>query len=186
MNQSPKAIAFVGWHNAGKTTLVRQVLRELTQRGYRVGIMKSTKEETACLDQPGTDSFLHRAEGAVAVALVGPKEVFLRTDNANEPFEKLKNRLFHNVHLVLAEGFKHVQHLPKIEVTRAAVSQEPLRHQTANCVAVVADYEVEFPVRFSFDQTQELANFIQEFLQLKPARGRILQKDSNPVTASSP
>ncbi len=166
MKEFPRAIAFVGWHNAGKTTLIRQVLRELMQRGYRVGVMKSTKEETACPDIPGTDSFLHRADGAVAVALIGPKEVFFREDSLNEPFEELKNRLFPDVSLVLAEGFKHVNHLPKIEVTRAAVSKEPLREHTANVIAVVADYDVEFPVRFSFDQTQALADFIQQFLKI--------------------
>lgn len=166
MNSFPKAIAFIGWHNAGKTTLMRQVLRELIARGYRVGVMKSTKETTACWDKSGTDSFLHRAEGAASVALIGPQEIFFRADNLQEPFEELKNRLFSNVHLVLAEGFKHVPNLPKIEVTRKTISQEPLRGRIANVIAVVADYEVEFPVKFQFNQPQLLAQFIQNFLAL--------------------
>lgn len=166
MKEFPKAIAFIGWHNAGKTTLVRQVLKELMCQGYRVGVMKSTKDTDATLDRPGTDSFLHRAEGASAVALVSPKEIFFRSDNLQEPFEALKNRLFPQVNLVLAEGFKHIFHLPKIEVTRAAISKEPIWPGVSNVVAVVADYEVEFPVRFHFSQVPELVHFIKHSLQI--------------------
>jgi len=166
MKNAPKAIAFIGWHNSGKTTLLRQVLRELVQQGYRVGVMKSTKDETAFMDRPGTDSFLYRVDGASSVALIGPKEVFFRSDNLQEPFEDLKNRLFPDVNLVLAEGFKHVSHLPKIEVTRSAISTEPLRQHIPNVVAVVADYEVDFPVKFHFSQVPALVSFIKERLDL--------------------
>lgn len=161
MNKSPKAIAFIGWHNAGKTTLIRRILRELTAQGYRVGVMKSTKDEDAILDKPGTDSFLHRADGAAAVALIGPKELFFRGDNMDEPFEDLKNRLFYGVDLVLAEGFKHVHHLPKIEVSRQTISKEPLYTFIPNVIAVVADYGTGFTKQFDFTQIDELLDLIK-------------------------
>lgn len=166
MNRSPKAISFIGWHNAGKTTLIRRVLKELTAQGYRVGVMKSTKDEDAILDKPGTDTFLHRADGAAAVALIGPKEIFCRSTNLEEPFEDLKNRLCYGVDMVLAEGFKHVPDLPKIEVSRQTISQEPLHTIIPNVIAVVADYDTGFARQFNFNQVDELVNLI--FFTLTP------------------
>ena len=59
-----------GYKNAGKTTLVVELVRELTARGLRVATVKHAHHEFD-IDHPGKDSYLHREAGATEV-IVAP------------------------------------------------------------------------------------------------------------------
>ncbi|MCK4425571.1 MAG: hypothetical protein KAV69_02405, partial [Deltaproteobacteria bacterium] len=59
------------------------------------------------------------------------------------------------------EGFKHASGIPKIEVTRADISKEPLRELVSDVRAVVSDYEVSFDKVFKISQLAELTDFIE-------------------------
>ena len=59
-----------GWKNAGKTTLVERLVEEFVRRGWRVNTVKHAHHDLD-IDQPGRDSYRHRAAGATEVAVVG-------------------------------------------------------------------------------------------------------------------
>ncbi|HTE35001.1 MAG TPA: molybdopterin-guanine dinucleotide biosynthesis protein B, partial [Reyranella sp.] len=58
-----------GWKNAGKTTLTERLVAEFVRRGWRIATIKHA-HHAVDIDQPGTDSWRHRAAGASEVALV--------------------------------------------------------------------------------------------------------------------
>ena len=62
-----KVLHIVGRKKHGKTTLLEELIRELTARGLRVGTLKHCGHEHE-LDTPGTDSFRHGKSGAASVS----------------------------------------------------------------------------------------------------------------------
>jgi len=67
----PPPIHIVGRKNAGKTTLVCDLIAALTQQGLRVATVKHTHHQHE-LDVPGKDSWRHREAGAAAVGILSP------------------------------------------------------------------------------------------------------------------
>ncbi len=158
-------IAFVGWHNSGKTTLIRNVIKELTLMGVKVGVVKDTKHSELDIDAPGTDSFFYQKDGVKDVALTNPAGMFFFRKGKGFDLDYLIFRMFHDVDLVIAEGFKHIVHIPKIEVARKEISDVPLSDVAANVVAMVSDFETGHLPRFNFNDTPQIAGFIvQNFL----------------------
>jgi molybdopterin-guanine dinucleotide biosynthesis protein B len=51
MSKKPKLIFFVGYHNSGKTTLIEQVARRLTEMGYKVAYLKHDPKGHALTDK---------------------------------------------------------------------------------------------------------------------------------------
>ncbi len=64
-----KRLHVIGGKNHGKTTLVVDLIAELTSRGFRVGSIKHTHHEHE-LDIPGKDSHRHRSAGACKAAIL--------------------------------------------------------------------------------------------------------------------
>ena len=56
----------VGWKNAGKTGLMERLVTEITSRGITVSTIKHAHHNFD-VDQPGKDSYRHRAAGATEV-----------------------------------------------------------------------------------------------------------------------
>ena len=154
-------LTFIGWHNSGKTTVIREVVRILRNRGYKISVIKSTKHEGLDLDSPGSDSDLYRKDGIGSVALVCPDELILFQDNTGENLKYLAFRFFPDADLVIGEGFKHASGIPKIEITRADLSEEPLRESVSDVKAVVSDYETSFDRVFKISEISKLADFIE-------------------------
>lgn len=158
----PPVVSFVGWHNSGKTTLTRQVVVHLKTMGYRVAVIKSTKETGIAVDQPGTDTALYKATGADAVALLAPDQLIIQRRPPALELIDLVPLLFPDVDIVIAEGFKQAARIPKIEVRRDP--QAPWLHrQVAGVVAVASDLPVSEASglhHFVLAQSRELAAFI--------------------------
>ena len=154
-------LTFIGWHNSGKTTVIREVVRRLRDRGYKIAVIKSTKHRGLNLDSPGSDSYLYGKDGIESVALICPDELILFQENTGENLKHLAFRLFPDADLVIGEGFKHAPGIPKIEVTRADESKEPLRESVSDVRAVVSDYEVSFDKVFKISRIAELTDFVE-------------------------
>jgi molybdopterin-guanine dinucleotide biosynthesis adapter protein len=92
------------------------------------------------LDQPGKDSYEHRAAGAEEVLVVSANRVALMRELRGAPEPSLAEllRLLKNVDLVLVEGFKR-DALPKIEVFREANGKPPLYPEDRKIVALISD-----------------------------------------------
>jgi molybdopterin-guanine dinucleotide biosynthesis adapter protein len=134
-----RLIGLAGWSGAGKTTLIVKLIPELNSRGLRVSTIKHA-HHAFDLDQPGKDSYEHRAAGADEVLVVSAKRVALMRELRGTPEPPLPEllRLLKPVDLVLIEGFKR-DPLPKIEVFRAANGKPPLHPGDKNIVALIGD-----------------------------------------------
>ena len=102
-----KIYGIVGWKNAGKTGLMERLVTEITSRGSTVSTIKHAHHNFD-VDQPGKDSYRHRAAGAREVLLASANRVALMQElrGAREPpLDALLARLS-PVDLVLVEGYK--------------------------------------------------------------------------------
>ena len=161
MKRKPVAIAVVGVHNSGKTTLIEKLIPILKARGLGVGTIKHTCHEGFEIDVAGTDTFRHRSAGSEAVAISsGTKTVFVREFKSELTLEKLLE-LYESQDLVLVEGFKKSA-LPKIEVFRKELGKDPVALQDPCLLAVYSDDVVEAGVPvFSGARIAELADLIE-------------------------
>jgi len=153
-----------GWKNAGKTTLVERLVAEFVRRGWRVNTIKHGHHDLD-IDQPGRDSYRHRAAGAAEVAVVGGRRYAIMREQAEAPLAEVLFRLA-PADLVLIEGFKREPHR-KIEVR--AGTGEPMAAGDPNIVAIAAD---EQPAErhlpwFRRDDIAAIADFIA-LLAVKP------------------
>ena len=136
-----RVIGFAGWSGAGKTTLIVKLIPELNRRGLSVSTIKHAHHNFD-LDQPGKDSYAHRAAGAEEVLVASANRVALMRELRGAPEPSLAEllRLLRRVDLALVEGFKR-DPLPKIEIARAANGKPPLYPDDRNIVALISDAE---------------------------------------------
>ena len=157
MSASP-VIGVVGWKNSGKTTLVERLVAEFVRRGWRVATVKHAHHE-AEIDQPGRDSWRHRAAGAREVALVtGQRYAIMHEAEAEPALGEVLGRLA-PADLVLVEGFKREPHA-KIEVRGG--TGESIAAADKHVVAIAADAQpsdTQLPW-FRRDDVGSLADFI--------------------------
>lgn len=116
------AIAFVGYQNSGKTTLVEKVIARLTQRGLRVGTIKLHGTKGFEIDQPGKDSWRHAQAGSSHVGLVaaGQYAEYARVEG-EVPIADLLTR-YTDVDVVIVEGYRAAD-LPNIVVARSGIDR---------------------------------------------------------------
>src|SRR6476469_1101878 len=134
-----RIIGLAGWSGSGKTTLVTKVLPRLIARGHRVSTLKHAHHGFD-LDQPGKDSFMHRAAGATEVVISSARRFAILHELREEPEWDLPDLLARlaPVDLVLIEGFKR-DAFPKLEIHRAE-NRKPLIHpEDPRVVAIAAD-----------------------------------------------
>lgn len=118
-DRRPAVVAFVGAHNAGKTSLVVDLVPRLSALGLSVGTVKHTSRDAED-DIAGKDSHRHAASGARVSAFVTPQRTTARRFGEEEPLEAVLAREFAGCDLVLVEGYKSLP-VPKIEVTRSGI-----------------------------------------------------------------
>jgi molybdopterin-guanine dinucleotide biosynthesis protein B len=128
-----RVFGVVGWKNAGKTTLVEKLVAELVRRGLKVNTIKHGHHDLD-VDQPGRDSWRHRAAGATEVAVVGGRRYAIMREQEEAGLAEVLARLA-PADIVLIEGFKREPHR-KIEVRAGG---EPMAPRDPYIVAVAAD-----------------------------------------------
>lgn len=139
---SPPRIHFIGRKNAGKTTLVCELLQLLTSRGLRVASVKHTHHQHE-LDTPGKDSHRHRESGAAAVGILSPQitALFIPADRASrtdaDRYQAFESA-FQDCQLILVEGDQHTA-APRIEVWREACGQPPIAADDSAVLALITD-----------------------------------------------
>jgi molybdopterin-guanine dinucleotide biosynthesis protein B len=134
-----KVVGIAGWSGSGKTTLVVKLVRTLSNRGFSVSTVKHAHHEFD-IDQPGKDSYEHRAAGAREVLVSSTTRWALVHEHQGGPelaVDEVVARL-EPVDLVIVEGYKHHSH-DKIEIHRPALGQPLLAIEDAHILAVVSD-----------------------------------------------
>ena len=116
------ALAFIGYQNSGKTTLVEKVIAALTARGVRVGTVKHHGHAGFDIDVPGKDSWRHAQAGSGHVGVVSATRYAEYADTEAEfSLDRLLAR-YTDVDVVLVEGYKSAC-LPNIVVARSGVDR---------------------------------------------------------------
>ena len=160
---SMRIIGLAGWSGSGKTTLITKVIPVLAGRGLKIATVKHAHHEFD-IDQPGKDSWLHRASGASEVLVTSSRRWALIHELRGEPEPPLEDILakLAPADLIIVEGFKRRAH-PKLEVYRAAVGK-PLLYPDDDCIVAIASDEalprVPLPV-LQLDDIESVANVLQ-------------------------
>ncbi|WP_288051281.1 molybdopterin-guanine dinucleotide biosynthesis protein B [Acidiphilium sp.] len=138
-----RVIGLAGWSGSGKTTLLCRLLPILIERGVRVSTLKHAHHDFD-VDQPGKDSWAHRAAGATEVLVASARRWALMHELRGDREPSLAELLdrMSPVDLVVVEGFKREPH-PKIEIHRQATGKPPLHPHDPSIVAIASD--IAFP-----------------------------------------
>ena len=111
------AVAVVGRHNSGKTTLVVKLIEELVARGHDVGSVKHHHRENFEIDIPGKDSYRHRHAGASETVIAAPGQVARIKSICGELECAQIVRSMPGHDIVIVEGYRK-SGLPTIEIMR--------------------------------------------------------------------
>lgn len=128
-------IGVVGFRKSGKTTVVEGVVRELTQRGYRVATAKHISQKGFSMDQKGKDTWRHAAVGANPVVGVSDVETSVLIKNGMKRFSLDELLGFTpKVDVILLEGFSRMvlsdEHVGKIFCVRNKGEYEGFKKKT--------------------------------------------------------
>jgi molybdopterin-guanine dinucleotide biosynthesis protein B len=160
-----RIIGLAGWSGSGKTTLITKVIPRLIGRGVGVSTLKHAHHGFD-LDQPGKDSFFHRAAGATEVVISSAKRFAILHELRGEPEWDLPDLVakMSPVDLVLVEGYKR-DAFPKLEVYRAANGKPLIHPHDPHVVAVAADValaEAKVPV-VDLDDIEAIADLLMKY-----------------------
>ncbi len=156
-------ISFIGRHNAGKTTLLRQLVTCLKRQGLKVAFVKHTHHDPIVL--AGKDSELVLQSGADFVSAISPLlSIHYQRHKAEPSLEEILASVPADIDLIIVEGFKQ-EDLPQVEVLRQVIDPVPML--LPRTIALVSDFSLEcgLPVIPS-DDTEALARFVCRFCQL--------------------
>lgn len=157
-----RVIGLAGWSGSGKTTLLTRLLPELIRRGISVSTMKHAHHEFD-VDQPGKDSWRHRAAGATEVLVASADRWALMHElrGGAEPSAVELMKHMTQVDLLIVEGFKREKH-DKIEIHRRQTGKPLLYLGDPQIVAVLSDEplpDCPLPV-IDLDDVVKAADFI--------------------------
>lgn len=174
MTAERKIFGVTGWKNAGKTTLVAALVREMTGRGLTVSTVKHA-HHSFDIDHEHTDSWQHRKAGTKETVLVSRLRWAIMhelKDEEEPPMEVLLAKLA-PCDLVLIEGYKREGH-DKIEIIRGESRKDaPRWPEDDSIVAIAAEERPEncaLPC-FRPDDIAGIADFILARLSVSPAGG---------------
>ena len=156
-------VSVVGKSDSGKTTLLEKLIRELANRGYKVGSIKHDAHSFE-IDHEGKDSWRHKKAGATITLISSPSKIaMVRDSDHDHTLTELRDKFIKDVDIVLTEGFKR-ETLPKIEVFRSEMRRELLCSEDDNLIAIAGDPEtapVGVPI-FDLNDPVRLADFIEK------------------------
>src|SRR5215213_7850886 len=183
LSKAMRVIGLAGWSGAGKTTLLLRLIPELAGRGVAVSTVKHAHHAFE-VDEPGKDSFEHRAAGAREVLVASERRWALMHELRTEPEPGLAELLarLSPVDLVIVEGFKAHAH-PKIEVHRAQNDKPFLFREVPNVRAIASDRPVPdapIPV-LPLDEIESLADLIERIAEpVDEVMARLLNRAGAP------
>lgn len=180
----PCFLAISGYHNSGKTTVGTFLVKTLTEKGYKIGVIKSSKEEEIITDSPQKDTWKYRTSGASAVGLF--QKNFLTLYLVSENHKTLDYRdwytyftsLFWSYDLVIFEGFKNFEMLPKLWVIRDKTEDlKSIKNHLRNLLGFIVKNEVKFwrsrypeELFLSLEEKDAFLEFVERFIEKNRSR----------------
>jgi molybdopterin-guanine dinucleotide biosynthesis protein B len=158
-----RVFGFAGWSGSGKTTLIEQLIPQLLQRGVTVSLVKHAHHEFD-VDQPGKDSWRHRAAGCTEVLVSSSVRYALMHEHRGAPELTLDLAIARLApcDIVLVEGYKTAA-IPKLEVWREDVGKPLLHESDRHIVGIATDAPERFAARlpaFRLADVAAIATFV--------------------------
>lgn len=160
-------IALSGFHNSGKTTLGEYLVNRLSKEGFKVAVIKSTKEKGLITDKEKSDTFRYREAGALVVSLIQRDLLTIyivnRFKNKIEIINFLE-KLFWDYDLILLEGFKEIDEISKIWVLRSEDDPKEIEKVYKNIVLFVKAKDKEKVYNFIKEKFNNNASYIKLYV----------------------
>ena len=166
--QTVKMIGFAAFSGTGKTTLLLQLIPQLSARGLRLAIIKHSHHDFE-IDEPGKDSYeLHHA-GSRQTLLTSKYRSALISENQppREPVlsEQVDKLDLTEIDLILVEGFRHETSLTRIELHRPALGKPLLYSQDRNIIALASDEQLDIDIPLlDINQPAQIVDFIIDWM----------------------
>ncbi len=108
-------ISIAGKQNAGKTTLLKDLIPKLKEQGYRVGTLKYNIRKFD-IDHEGKDTYKYSNSGADSVAISTQSEFVVMKKTAKPlTLHEIIEAHFNDVDIVLVEGYREDDY-PRIRI----------------------------------------------------------------------
>jgi len=141
-----RIVSIVGLKNTGKTSLTSKIIKELTNRGFKVASIKHSHHKME-MDHEGTDTYKQMEAGSDFVVGIGDKTFF--NINRTIPLERLLFliKMVDNPDFLVIEGFKNYTYA-----------------KIATCPEVEDDYTIATVDSFTItdDEVLNLVDLIEE------------------------
>lgn len=168
-NKKIPLLGIVAYSGTGKTTLLKQLIPYLRQRGIRTGLIKHTHHDVD-VDTPGKDSYELRKSGADQTMVACNNRWALMTETPQQDWdlEYLATRFdSDNLDMILVEGFKH-EDIDKIALHRRETGRSLEQLIDIHVVAVATD-NLEQPVSkalnvLNINKVDEIGEFVVSWL----------------------
>lgn len=161
MPKTIPVVLIIGKQNAGKTTLIKQVLPLLKKKGYRIGTIKYNVPSFE-IDHEGKDTYSYYQAGADVVSISSPEKLaVIKKVHQKTPSIREIIRLYHrDVDVALVEGYKKWRY-PYIEI-RNKWTEKDAGNTSANVLKVTATKDDSHAIpKFSKKALQEIIQFIE-------------------------
>jgi len=172
-----QAIAVVGSKKSGKTTTTEKLIRELTNRGYKVAAIKHISEPDFTIDTPGKDTWKYAQAGAETIISAAANEIATieKTHLTSMSLEALIKKCRGN-DIIFIEGFKKLvatkKSIPKIVVVKSMKDAIKALETYKPVIAFSGPYSTEnpdsqIPYANALKNPEKLANIIEDNLLKK-------------------
>ena len=153
-------LSVTSYSGVGKTTLIENIVKILTDRGYKIGTIKHTCHDID-IDQEGKDSYKHRKAGASKVCVVSKNRVSFIEERREERNLKDIIKLYNDMDLIIIEGYKKYK-FKKLEIIRSDKYNEIISDKE-DLIGIIIDlnYQMDI-VKFNLDEYINISNFIEE------------------------
>ena len=144
------------------------MIPRFVRAGLKVSLIKHAHHRFD-VDQPGKDSYRHRAAGCGEVLVTSGERWALMHEMRGEPEATLEEQIarMSPCDLLLIEGYKYYP-LPKLEIYRQANGKPPLYSEDEHIVALATDTPLQSRLpQFGLEDYDEIAAFVLDTLELK-------------------
>ena len=176
-NATMRVFGFAGWSGSGKTTLIEALIPRLVAKGLTVSLVKHAHHQFD-IDQPGKDSWRHRAAGCTEVLVTSGTRWALMHELRGARELTMDEALIRlsACDLALVEGYKSAA-IPKLEVWRADVGKPLLFPGDDRVVALATDSADRLPPAargrlpvLALTDYDEIATLIVDAAAVRPLR----------------